>query len=448
MHDSELSVVLEGDSDSLAIRAYLAIEQKPEDIAKLAAIMAPRQEVFDPKDLVDAAVSLQTEAEAGLVRTRETLVEPMNYRTLLTLARELNVLEPGEQQKQLQDPVAGPVIRRMHVIQNASTEITRARNDAQISKALAAADNRTQTDRPQLPCDLEVALRYAVDAESQPWELLKGAFVDFLGVFESEAKAEIEAENEEALTADIDHVTRVLAALEMKPQDSPGRDDSLREHEGKLENLKSALSSIECIKAYRLSFTPGTVAPEDLAQEASATFARYWSTPKGVRESNLAWLCTEFHQFWQEHGAAYVDRHERALRRAEVTRQKKSAAGRRGSEKRLRRTWMERTDAFINFVQEDGGMPSPRAIPELIESFVHQGLDLKHSDTRRKARDFFGALCIKLNNEFDESGIMQILEPCGLGKIDEDTVRKCHAALREAFGKGPSKKSKKPKERP
>jgi hypothetical protein len=79
---------------------------------------------------------------------------------------------------------------------------------------------------------------------------------------------------------------------------------------------------------------------------------------------------------------------------------------------------------------------------------VHQGLDLKHSDTRRKARDFFGALCIKLNNEFDESGIMQILEPCGLGKIDEDTVRKCHAALREAFGKGPSKKSKKPKERP
>jgi hypothetical protein len=86
----EIRAFVDGESDSVAIRGYLKQPDSGE-VARLAASMAPRPKTSNPVALVDAALALQTEAEADLIRRREAMMGRMNVSTLLALARDLGV---------------------------------------------------------------------------------------------------------------------------------------------------------------------------------------------------------------------------------------------------------------------------------------------------------------------------------------------------------------------
>ena len=211
-----------GSSNPIAIREYLEIKDDGE-IARLAATMA-KPKTFDPAALVDAAIALQDEAKAGLVRWREAMVGRMNFNTLLALARERGVIDrihANEDDEKLSDPVDGPVLRFIQKVRDGNSAECAGQDAARIEEALASADARTKLPRPSLPCDLEAALRYAANAPDCAWPVLERAFKDFVGIYRSKREAEKENEYRTDIQEQLDRDTKVLANLKLKATSDP-----------------------------------------------------------------------------------------------------------------------------------------------------------------------------------------------------------------------------------
>jgi hypothetical protein len=170
--------------DPAAIRNYLSLT-KPGEIARLAAAMAPRPEAFDADLLVDSAIALRLAAEAGLIRQREAMAVRMNFNTLLALCKQLGCtdkINAHESDECHSDPIKGPALRFFQHFWTADSIATEKKNVESIRQAFEAADRRTKLSRPELPCDLEPALRYAANAPEPPWPVLERAFKDFMGI--------------------------------------------------------------------------------------------------------------------------------------------------------------------------------------------------------------------------------------------------------------------------
>lgn len=109
-----------GDTNFKLIAAYLALnEAKGEEIARLAAQMAPKTSVkFNSSTLVDRAIRLDATAREHMASERANLIAEMNLSTLLALHRHLHGKEDGDflaerNQERLCDPLAAPLVQRM-----------------------------------------------------------------------------------------------------------------------------------------------------------------------------------------------------------------------------------------------------------------------------------------------------------------------------------------------
>jgi hypothetical protein len=109
-----------GDTDFKLIAAYLALnEAKGEEIARLAAQMAPKTSVkFDSSGLVHQAIRLDATVRGHMESERASLIAEMNLGTLLHLHKRLHGKGDKDflaerDQKRLCDPLAAPLVQRM-----------------------------------------------------------------------------------------------------------------------------------------------------------------------------------------------------------------------------------------------------------------------------------------------------------------------------------------------
>ena len=433
---SEAHGFYSGPPDRNAIQGYLNIRDDRET-ARLAAMMAPKPEAFDPVALVDAATALQAETPAGLIRRREMLVETMNYATLLALQQELGVTPslPVKGDKRLHDPLLGPVLRKLDLMLSTGLE----KGGARIAKELADADTRTALPRPVLPCGIEEALRYVTDSPDVPWQILEGAFMDYLGLSRVPDQMDIINKRWDDLKNQIADTRHALAELKKKLKRDTQHASSKRMLGKKLKSLQADLDTLRGLKNYCESFTPGMTIPATVAKEVSASYDQYRKAP--IDGAALASLSTDFLPFYRKHHAAYKKLHTVVEKTRKAKAAKNRAVAPRGSASRERAGWIKRTVDFLEFLKVNPPVSSD--LSGSINTFADKHCKLSTSKAKLKVRDFLETLASHLGRDFDAGKIRQLLRNCGIKALTEDAVRECFELMKSTLGRSVEKKLKK-----
>ncbi len=440
----EIHDFITGSTDERAIQDYLAIQDDGE-IARLAALMAPRQGTFNPATLVDAAIALQTETKAGLIRRREAIVATMNYSTLLALQQALGFslcLYVDDDDERLLDPIVGPVLGRLHSTVSAGFKQSDALENERIASVLACADKRANLSRPSLPCDLEDALRYATNSPRVPWPALQSAFMDFLGVSRNTRDQEQRDDDEESLRNQIEHTARIIAGLKKNLKNDSQTLASTIDHERKLQKLQDDLVSLEALKCYCENFEPGVYTPPNVAKESSAIFAEYWQQSQSVKSDRLlAWFSSEFYSFWEKHRIAYQKLHTATEKAKSAKAKTHSKAASLAAKAREKAKWLKHTRDFVKFAN-DNKSPA-RDSSELIETFAAAHCGLGTIPAQIKVREFLGMLSSYANRDFDTCAIIGGIRKSGIKALSDNAIRECHSLLKTACERPSSKKIEK-----
>ena len=440
----EIHDFITGSTDERAIQDYLAVQDDGE-IARLAALMAPKQKTFDPAALVDAAMALQTETKAGLIRRRMAMVNYMNYRTLLSLQNKLGLLlSPyvDDDDERLHDPIAGPVLSRMLSTIFAGYKQSDALEKTEITSVLASADTRTTLSRPTLPCDLEYALRYATNSPKVQWMVLQDAFVDFLGINRITRVQGQREEDEKSLKEQIEHTVQIIAEIKMNPNSDSEKLNSAREHEEELKRFQNRLTSLEAETKYGKSFVPGAIIPSDVEKASSEIFANYWQEPKSVKsEKSVAWFSTEFNAFWEKHSGAYKKIHAAAEKARSAKAEKNRKAAKKGSASREGKRWVKQTENFVMLLNANRATLSNRS--DLIEKYAAQHSGVRSDAAKLKVQGFLATLASYSDREFDGLAMGEILRNIGIKDLNEEAIRQCLMLMKSVSEKVIGKKLKK-----
>ena len=439
IQQSEVHAFFNGESRPVAIRDYLNLKCARE-VARLAASMAPRSKSFDPIALVNAALVLRTEAEAGLVRCRESMVGRMNFSTLLDLARELRVsdkIHASEDDEKLSDPVTGPVLRFIQKVVHGNSAECAAKDAARVEEALAIADGRTMLSRPSLPCDLERALRYSANDPDSPWPVLERAFKDFLGIYRTKCEAEQGINYRTDIKKQLDQNTKELADLKLKAKADPELLLSQRKLEEGIKQLGAVVNEWKAIQFYRDFFIPGSETPPGVAEESARIYEVYWHPPGSVfQESSLAFFATDFHAFWQTHGQTYFHLHaaDEKQKEAVANRNRKSAT--KAAETRDHKKWLGHTTSFITFLRKHGNNKTPAAIQNLVKTYAWDYSALKDKGAKAKVEAFLGTLCNPAGGDWNASTARGVLQKSGIKACAETTIDECLSLLNTVLGRG------------
>lgn len=443
-HRPEDQEFYNGKSRPTAIRDYLNLNRKfAREVARLAASMATASKTFDPSALVSAALALRVEADAGLVRHREELVGSMNLRTLLDLAHKLGVedkIHANENDDMFSDPVAGPVLRILKRLISKKSADRAAQNAARIDKVLANADSRTKLQRPALPCNLEVALRYAANAPDCPWPLLERAFTDFLGIYQSPSEAERERDCGEDIKNELDREQKILASMKSKAKTDPDIQSSESEQKAKVNTLTKTLREWKTVQIHRELFMPGKEPPPSIAEKSAMIYEESWHAPGIVsKNADIAFLATKFHDFWQQHSKDYLRLHKELEARKIARGRDKQEFGAKGSLTRDHGRRLRQMEAFISFLNKDEARRMPAKIQDSVRTFVHNYGDLKDKEAKAKLADFLSTLCNAAFDGSNASDILPVLRKCGIKAISRETISECLKLLNRALKRGPVK---------
>lgn len=432
-----------GAVDQAAIRDYVNLTE-PAEIARLAAAMAPRPEAFDADALVDSAIALGLAAEAGLIRRREAMAAGMNFSTLLALNNQLGCsdrLYAHESDECCSDPVKGPALRFFQNFWTAVSIATETKDTERIHRALEAADGRTKLPRPELPCDLEPALRYAANTPDAPWPVLELAFKDFIGLDRIKREAAQRQEYHRDMEGQLDRDTAALAKLKIKTTCDPQRHLSQRKLEEKIKTAQDNLAAWRKVECYRESFTPGCQAPTAVAEKTEIFYAEYCQHPGCVfMESALAFFASEFRSFWQTYGGAYLRLHEEVGKRMKSVTETNRRSGAKGALARDHKKWIEHTTAFIRHLGGDSERKKPGAIQNSVATYVERHSGLKDKKALAKLKDFLGTLGNPAARQWNAATARQTLQNCGIKACSEDTIHECLKLLNAALKQGREKK--------
>lgn len=429
MNEKELSNVLAGDLDSMAIDAYLAFKHDPMGIASLAAQLAPRHAKFDSVKQCEAALNLMEAAEKALIGRREKMVSAMSYVSVLRLARELSALGPQARKQKGNDLIAGPVVRRLEEIFDVSRARAQRRNAAAIDKTLQAAGSRTTIPMPDLPCGLEKALRFAADEDECEWSVMESAFRDFLIVDLGRDVALSKLIQDELK----EERTQIASSIDNCSKEVRGtsQHEVLLDLKKRLIEIDTELERFEEARNLRSRFKPGIRWPKYLIEEADDVLKKDLSNPEPISRRELAWLCVDFYPFWSEHAATYIDRDDAAKRSAKQRSKKAKVSGKKGAYSNERKKWIERTGALIAYAQSKGGLPDPAKIPEFVRAFASSVKlpDARDRRTQKRTREFIGRMLALRDQYSDETEGL-----AGLS-VDPEIFGECLRMLRDAFPK-------------
>ena len=426
--------------DDSAIHKYLDVKDDRE-IARLAAMMAPRPKEFNSEALLEAAIALNDGAKAALVRQREGMVAAMNPATIQELLQRLDV-PPGtyksDSDERFEDAIIGPVLRARRSMAEALNKLGPHAN-AGTAGDLTDADARTKIPRPALPCKFEKALRYATDSPKVRWQTLQKAFMDFLGVDWAAKEKRKFARRETSVRERIKRETERRAEIDTQRKESPATHASRKEQQKTLKKLEAELGALQSVINYPTCFKPGVKAPDEVANASTAIYTESWQNDKPVTDDKtLAWLSTEFHSFWKSHRDAYLKAHSTTKRATNARVAKNRVAASKGLASRERAKWLGHTGDFLAFLK-DNPPPSPD-ISESINTFAYKHCNLLDKRACKKVRNFLGTLALYLDRDFDAAEILSPLRECGIKAPTEDAVRECLDLLKTGLGRGRGKK--------
>lgn len=388
-----------------AIQAYLGVVDDGE-IARLAAMMTPKNKVFNPGALVAQATALKAEVTTELVRRREAIANSMSYATLLELAGILGVGDVGflhvVDEDTLTDPITGPVLRRL-------VEMMRAMPSPQDfqdqffpedpTAALALAASRTNLRRPLPGASFEEELRYAanIPTDEVSGDILKEAFLDFL---------------------------RIWCLYPTLPEELFPVKSGTQLTEAEVSELLANLNRHQQeLASFHDSFTPGQDFPPGIDEVAHRAYAECWEGglqgPSWWRRR--AWLVVEFHPFWQRHGEAYRSIHNALAKTAESAKKEKSAinqkAGETGLKSREAQRWKSVTTDFIQFLKKHSENSDPKDMKERAANFVKSNPLLGGDQNKAKSLEFLQTLCVAVMSGTDERTVLETLKRSKLTKI-------------------------------
>jgi len=424
------------------VNDYLKLRDAGE-IARLAAMLASRSTEFDVGALVNAAFALQKEAESRLIDQRNKIVGCMNIITMKALAKELGIPVDPAYYDHLElfcvDPVVRPLALRFHEIYRESMRPDPKPDPPSVDEeclrnleeALENSDRRTKIERPELPCELEEALRYTADAPKSrvPWNVLKNAYREFLVVFDP-VTIERERNHERYLQAGLDSITESLK-LPLYPE-------ALRCAEENIAQIKSELSEIADVRKIRKTFVPGMEVPQEMRDEANAIFAYHAKAPVfGMHQRMLRLLNSGFYGFWKKHKVYFECKVKESENRS-----------RKGPKTRDHDKWI---DITLSFVQS----PAFQTFLNLGESRLDRGdfatkvdgflasLE-RDSRTKKKIKHFLVTLFGSRSSNMDPSDIRKIsdvLEKHKILAVGDKTIIECHALLKSRLEGKETKKN-------
>jgi hypothetical protein len=402
--------------DDKAIQAYLAVTDDGE-IARLAAMIAPKGEVFDARAQVAQATALQAEVASELVRRREAIANKMSYATLLELVRHFGLNESGilsllavvDEEQLSDDPLTGPVLRSLAKLVRAMPPPQDFQDQFLVedpTAALELAASRTALSRPQPGAAFEETLRYAanIPADEVSWDILNGAFFDFLRMWFQ--KALVRAE-----------LFEMAAGPGITKAGSSKLSATIKRIQQELARLHDA-------------FTPGQECPPDIDELARRAYAECWEggLMGPLWRRRLAWLVVEFTPFWHRHEAAYLAIHQvRVKAEAEAAaviqadQLKKSAkaqaAGEVGRQSREGDRWRSVTAEFLKFLMSSSCGTAPADLQDCVTTFVRSSPTLGGKQIKANTLEVLQTLCTAVSSNLDASSVLKCLQGSKYSKI-------------------------------
>ncbi len=380
--DHELNSALFGRKDEMhpLISAYLAIKPSKETV-RVAARMAPRTRSFDPATLIDRALALQTELEAGVTRFRDSILSRMDHFTLIGLLLHLGAVDLSipisPVDSRLADPIIGPALRKYIATRSIGPILSKEGVKLKTSNSLQSADNRTGLSRPELPCNLESALRYSANVPKAPFEALKMAYADYIKTRFKSDDSDSNQTQELMHYQVVDYRRSVL---------SFNFSTAICQNTKKLTNTeKGTLESKGAVTA------PPKAEPTDSkAQE------------KFVHDHlELGVLAEYFHSFWQEHGSKYQASYDAKMKEKAQRTAVLKKSGSKGVENRIKKTFIEHTKAFVAYNKNMHTDPThtPVRLQQSVDFFIQDYQGVTHPKTKQKISDFLNALCAQTKNQ-------------------------------------------------
>ncbi len=363
------------DSDLEAVKYYLSIGDDYTQL-RVSTAMYAQAGNDNPNKITQDAEELRMGSIGAASRLRQGILLSMNQNTLQELATR--VLDPDQLFKyanisgrqdsfadlERNDPIRGPVfamIRQRGLLPKPPDLIAREK--------MNVASTGTEVPRPELPCELEVALRWAADAPDIPFKILNRAFFDW--------------------TTTITESPKIRA---------------------------------RSLAIYKQSFEPGKrKTPKKLATHVKALMALMLGTPHKVRfESHLLFFATDFRPFWKKHALAYVK-----LAKIKSTKNKASGVG--GPTSGMRDVWKRRTDDFVKFAK---GRDIPGIGSDDWDDFFNEFAKSQPGEprTQKKSAAFVRTLLGRAAEPISDDeikSIIKLLKAEGIKAVDHVTIRSC-----------------------
>jgi hypothetical protein len=463
--------------DERAMRQYRNLPD-PVELARLAALLASPAKPATPTAQVEAALDLSLEAHEATIRRREAMVAAMDSTTLSSLQTKLMAELKGDgkltREENLAHPLVGPVLRESERRGKQAWKDHKESEAASIKAALERSDRRSSPlKRPSLPCSLPKALLYATGAKGKDEPALDFAFRDFLVVCEALNERNADEQKAEDARAWIQRLEDTLRSLEPaadKPQEleavrkrANGRrkgkkaksqeaqaDQHNKAREQRLAEIrdhKANLARIEARLRCATGFTPNTPVPQELRTAAEATYEKHWRGQNAVRhEGSLAWIATDFHDFWVNFGPFYLKQlaQSEAIQKAKETGRALGATA--ATQTREHKKW----PSFVAlFAEWSKAQPANTDLLRLVDTFPKQPkVDLN------KGRALLKTLLKALKNPSVEKELPDLLLYEGFNagpktppkiNIGEGTIPECLRIVKNHFGGPRSRPEPKPK---
>jgi len=419
------------------VAQYLRLK-RPEDVARLAASLAPRAKKFDPAQLAEQALALKIAADLAFVEQQEQLLAKMNANTLFELHRMLHGTNAwdwmaNDHPERLRDPISAQLAYHLRVVWGKIPGLA-DREAKQAEVVLKAADERvTKLHRPMLPCDLETAIRYATNEPNAPWSALKTGFIEFLGYSSIR-----DAITRDSMLAGMPTVVLLKPAKqpldkEILPGETLTADDLQLPKENRDAVPSSEQRSID-MQDYLDRFKPRQDVPDYIGSWAKEEFDTQWAP--GVKyEFRLAKLAKDFYDFWQLHGEHYIKSDPETVKRAKRIKPAKQRGADSSLLARQRTKFPDLTNACLSFISRLERFPNdPAAWRLAVDQFTQQNpSELPPQTAVTTAQDFLGSLWNAASSPKKALEIITtLLSRKGFKNLEEDVVRKCLALLAEA----------------
>ncbi len=286
------------------------------EIAMLASSLAPRGSVFDAKASVSQAIAIREESSVAIRERRSALLAQANGHCLNALWYRIAAGRP--ESERAKDPHLSAISEAMKKCNEEATkqwhEAPEREQEREVSEQLFVIAEGKSGVRPSLPCSVEAAIRWSINDKENPmfspWEMIEGAFIDFLSVLEAQELHQKALDPKWGSRPDavrwVELHRQALAHPDVKPEDAAN-------HEKEISKYQAIIDETDALGVYASKFEIRAKVPNSIGDHGKKAYARRWRG-KEAAEADLRFLSTGFREFWQQHSHAYLKRHDEAIK--------------------------------------------------------------------------------------------------------------------------------------